>query len=256
MTEINNEGNVTDPTDASMGSTSAAGEAAAPELPRSASAPKQQGSSRVWPVIRTLLVFGAGTALGLSLGGGGTASRVVYSGAMTEQEGRSAHGPADAPVTIVEYTDYQCAFCRRYNMLILPQILDEYDGKIRYLIRHFPLAQLHPAAALAAQAAVCAEEQDRLWPYHALLFQQSQGLSEESLFAYADEVGMDRSEFEDCLGSDASAQVVAQDIERGATYGVRGTPAFFINGRVVYGAQPMEAFRQSIDAALAEANGQ
>jgi len=255
MTEINNEGNVTDPTNAPAASDSTNDGAPARESSQGPASPGRPGSSRAWTVVRTLLVFGAGIALGLSLGGG-TGSRVVYSGAMTEQEGRTAHGPVDAPVTIVEYTDYQCAFCRRYNMLILPQILDEYDGKIRYLIRHFPLAQLHPAAARAAQAAVCAEDQDRLWPYHALLFEQSQGLSEESLFAYADEVGMNRGEFEDCLDSDASAQVVAEDIERGATYGVRGTPAFFINGRVVYGAQPMEAFRQTIDAALAEANGQ
>jgi protein-disulfide isomerase len=184
------------------------------------------------------------------------APRVVYSGAMTEQEGRFAYGPEDAPVTIVEYTDYQCTFCRRYNRTILPEILDTYQGKVRYLIRHFPLPQLHPSAGRAAQAAVCAEEQGKLWPYHELLFEQSQGLSRDGLFAYADEVGLNREEFQGCLDSEASARVVANDIQRGATYGVRGTPAFFINGRVVYGAQPLEAFRQTIDAALAEAQGQ
>jgi len=207
-------------------------------------------------VTRTLLVFGAGLAVGLSFGGKRVAPRVVYSGAMTEQEGRSAYGPDDAPVTIVEYTDYECTFCRRYNRLILPEILSAYDGQVRYLIRHFPLPQLHPSAGRAAQAAVCAEEQGKLWPYHELLFEQSQGLSRDGLFAYAEEVGLDPEEVQSCLDSEASARVVANDIQRGATYGVRGTPAFFINGRVVYGAQPLEAFQRTIDAALAEAKGE
>jgi predicted DsbA family dithiol-disulfide isomerase len=256
MTEWNKAGNGMEMAEGPADPTARSGPDATHGPGQHPQAPKRSAWSRIWAVTRTLLVFGAGVGVGVAFGGGGGGSRVIYSGAMTEQEGRTAYGPDNAPVTIVEYTDYQCTFCRRYNQLILPQILDEYDGKIRYVIRHFPLAQLHPAAPLAAQAAVCAEEQDRLWPYHELLFEQQEGLSQESLFTYADEAGLNRSEFEGCLGSRESAQVVANDIERGATYGVRGTPAFFINGRVVYGAQPMEAFRQTIDAALAEAQGQ
>jgi len=189
------------------------------------------------------------------VGEGRGGSRVVYSGAMTEMEGRSVHGPEDAPVTIVEYTDYQCSFCRRYNRLILPQILEDYDGQVRYLVRHFPLAQLHPEAAGAAEAAVCAERQGQFWEYHDLLFAQERGLSTESLLTYADQAGLDPGEFTRCLASDEPARVVFDDMERGGTYGVRGTPAFFINGRVVYGAQPLEAFKRTIDAALEEAEG-
>jgi protein-disulfide isomerase len=206
----------------------------------------------VW---RTALVFAAGIAVGYVLAGRGPAPRVVYSGAMTEIAGRAAYGPDDAPVTIVEYTDYECSFCARYNRLIFPQILETYGDDIRYLIRHFPLPQLHPSATRAARAAVCAERQNAFWQYHDLLFQQEQGLSRESLLTYAGQAGLEQDTFEICLSSEEAAQVVRDDLERGATYGVRGTPAFFINGRVVIGAQPLEAFTRIIDSALEEAGG-
>jgi len=174
---------------------------------------------------------------------------------MTEIEGRSVHGPEDAPVTIVEYTDYQCSFCRRYNRQILPRILEAYDGRIRYIVRHFPLLGLHPLAPAAAEAAVCADRQDTFWEYHDLLFAQEKGLEPESLLAYADEAGLDQGAFEECMESGSAVPVVQEDMERGASYGVRGTPAFFINGRVIFGAQPLEAFQRTIDAALEEARG-
>jgi protein-disulfide isomerase len=200
--------------------------------------------------VKLALVFVLGFGLGFLLRGGLTDSRVVYSGAMTEVEGREAWGPDDAPVTIVEYTDYECSFCARYSQTILPQILDAYEGRIRYLVRHFPLAQIHRRATRAAQAAVCAEQQGAFWEYHDLLFSGAQGLSEEGFQAYASQAELDVNQFGDCMASMESAQVVQDDLERGMDYGVTGTPAFFINGRVVYGAQPLENFRRIIDAAL------
>jgi protein-disulfide isomerase len=226
-----------------------------PDPSPAGSSPETKGPSKIWGLTKLLIVFLVGLALGFSLAEGRGGPRVIYSGAMTEPEGRSAHGPEDAPVTIVEYTDYQCSFCRRYNRSILPEILDTYQGRIRYVVRHFPLAQIHPDAAKAAEAAVCAERQEVFWEYHDLLFAQDQGLGSESLFFYASQAGLDQDAFSACLDSDEPAQVVMDDMQRGAAYGVRGTPAFFINGRVIYGAQPLEAFKRTIDAALEEADG-
>ena len=223
-----------------------------PSAPQEAQSPKTP--SRVWGFAKLLLVFAAGAAFGFTVSNGGGGSRVVYSGAMTEMEGRSVHGPDNAPVTIVEYTDYQCSFCRRYNRLILPQILEAYEGRVRYIVRHFPLAQIHPDAVGAAEAAVCAELQGKFWEYHDLLFAQEQGLTTESLLEYADRAGLEPGGFTRCLASSEPATVVMDDMERGAAYGVRGTPAFFINGRVMYGAQPLEAFMRTIDAVLEEAS--
>jgi protein-disulfide isomerase len=217
--------------------------------------PSAGSPSRIWGLTKLLLVFSLGVAVGSFLVAGRSGPRVIYSGAMTELEGRSVHGPDDAPVTIVEYTDYECSFCRRYNRTILPEILEQYDGKIRYIVRHFPLVGLHPASVGAAVAAVCAERQGGFWEYHDLLFAQEKGLSSESLLAYADEAGLEEAAFSECLEDVETARTVQQDMERGAEYGVRGTPAFFINGRVIYGAQPVEAFRRTIDAALEEAEG-
>jgi len=217
--------------------------------------PASRSRSRGWGATKLILVFAVGLAVGFSLGEGSAGARVVYSGAMSEPEGRTAYGPDDAPVTIVEYTDYECSFCQRYNQLILPRILEAYEGRIRYIVRHFPLVQIHPASGRAAEAAVCAERQDGFWEFHDLLFAQDQGLSQESILAYAESAGLEEEAFKECVDSGEPASVVRDDMERGATYGVRGTPAFFINGRVVYGAQPLDAFKRNIDAALEEAGG-
>ena len=213
----------------------------------------EKTGKRSWRFVKAVVIFAVGMGAGYLMAGGRGPGRVVYSGAMTEVQGRPAHGPEDAPVTIVEYTDYECGFCRRFNQTVLPQIMENYDGKIRYLIRHFPLVQIHPSSVRAAQAAVCAERQDSLWTLHGLLFDQAQGLSSESIDGYAREAGLDMDSFENCMASDEPTEVIRGDMQRGAEYGVQGTPAFFINGRVVYGAQPYETFLRIIDAALEDA---
>lgn len=204
---------------------------------------------------RILYPLGILLALGVGFGLGrrSVAQRVVFSGAMSGLEDRPFQGPADAPVTIVEYTDYDCPFCKRYHAEIYPALLQEYAGKVRYFVRHFPLQQLHPRAPNAARAAVCAEAQDRFWSYHELLFFRGNAPDDEGLVAYANELGLDGQQFSACLDAAETAEAVMADLRRGAAYGVRGTPAFFINGRVIFGAQRMEVFRQVMDAALQEA---
>jgi predicted DsbA family dithiol-disulfide isomerase len=207
-----------------------------------------RASRWLYPLV-VLLALGVGFGLGRR----SVAERVIFSGAMSGLEDRSFQGPADAPVTIVEYTDYDCPFCKRYHAEIYPTLLQEYSGKVRYFVRHFPLQQLHPRAPNAARAAVCAEAQDRFWSYHELLFFRGNAPDDAGLVAYADELGLDEEQFSVCMDDSETASAVMADLQRGAAYGVRGTPAFFINGRVVFGAQRMEVFRQVMDAALEEA---
>ena len=168
-------------------------------------------------------------------------------------EGRPFRGPDNAPVTVVEFTDYECPFCARHFQVTYPGLLSEYEGTLKYVIRNFPLSSIHPQAQRAAEAAECAEEQGRFWEYHDLLFQRAPALAIENLTAYAAEVGLDTERFEDCLESGHKADVVAEDLEDGLSYGVTGTPSFFINGRRVVGALPMDGFESYINAALDEA---
>lgn len=165
--------------------------------------------------------------------------------------GRPFLGPEDAPVTIVEFTDYQCPFCGRHTRQTLPRLLDEYQGEIRYVIRNFPITSIHPEAAGAAVAAECAHEQGRFWEYHDLLFSNQADLERDSLKRYAVEAGLDPETFDPCLDSNATVDLVSLDFSEGRDYGVTGTPTFFINGQKLDGALPFASFKILIDAALA-----
>ncbi|NNG15593.1 MAG: thioredoxin domain-containing protein [Gemmatimonadales bacterium] len=169
-------------------------------------------------------------------------------------DGRPFRGPADAPVTVVEFTDYECAFCRRHHRNTYPLIVAAYEGKVKYVVRNYPVKGLHPRAMQAAQAAECAALQGKFWEYQDLLLQR--GLSRESLDAHAREVGLDLVRFTSCLDSEKTAALVEQDLEEGRRRGIPGTPAFFINGRPLFGAQPVEVFQAVIDSMLAAASNE
>lgn len=162
---------------------------------------------------------------------------------------RPSRGTAGAPVTIVEFTDYECPFCRRHVQRTMPALLAVYGSRIRYVVRNYPIASLHPDAPKAAEAAECSHEQGRFWPYHDRLFRATQ-LDEGSLKRYAAELRLDTAAFNRCLDTGAKAEVVAQDVREARAYGARGTPAFFINGRLLVGAKPYEVFAAYIDAVL------
>lgn len=164
-----------------------------------------------------------------------------------------ALGPEDAPVTIVEFSDFQCPFCTRFYQETYQRVLDTYEGQIRFVYRDFPLTQIHPEAFQAAMAAECADDQGRFWDYHDILFQNYQALFREDLISYAGQIGMDVAAFTSCFDSSTHEQEVVNDLRDGTNYGVRGTPAFYINGILVSGAQPFEVFAQVIDAELAKA---
>jgi protein-disulfide isomerase len=164
-----------------------------------------------------------------------------------------AKGPESAPVTVVEFSDYQCPFCRRAEPTV-EQMLKEYAGKVRFEYRHFPLESIHPLARGAAEAAVCAEEQGRFWQFHDLLFTGSaDGLAQAHLLESAAKAGLDTAAFQACVAAGRGRARIDSDLAAGEAAGVTGTPAFFVNGVPFAGAIPIEEFRRAIDAELARA---
>ncbi len=160
-------------------------------------------------------------------------------------------GPKDAPVTIVEFADFQCPFCKS----ILPtinQLMDKYPGKVKWVFRDFPISDLHPTAPKAHEAARCAAEQGMFWEYHDFLYERSPRHSLEELKQYAQELKLDGSAFAQCLDSGKYQAEINGDIQEGTRLGVSATPTFFINGRVLVGAHPLTAFEKLIEGDLAK----
>jgi protein-disulfide isomerase len=135
----------------------------------------------------------------------------------------------------------------------LAQLESKYGDKVKLVFRDFPIDSLHPGASKAHEAARCADEQGKFWAYHDKLFAGPANSSPELLNAFAKEVGLEPAAFETCLSSGKHQSAIKKDIEEGQRLGVAGTPAFFINGRLVSGAQPLEAFARVIDDELARA---
>jgi protein-disulfide isomerase len=159
-----------------------------------------------------------------------------------------SRGPAAAPVEIVEFSDFQCPYCLRAHPTV-DQLLKAYGDRVRFVYRHYPLPG-HPNARPAAEAAECADEQGKFWPYHDKLFATQSKLSDADLKQDAAELGMDASKFNACVDSHKYAAKVETDMRAGQDAGVDGTPAFFINGRMISGAQPYDVFKKVIDEEL------
>lgn len=166
-------------------------------------------------------------------------------------------GEPDAAVTIIEYTDYQCPYCARHSAETLPQLITEMieSGRVRYVVKDFPLDSIHPEARAAAVAARCAAEQDAYWPMHDALFISQRewsglGAAANDVFAgLAADLSLDGDDFAECLDSGRYDDVVQANQEEGMSLGVNGTPAFFINGFPVSGAQPYELFEYAVGLA-------
>ncbi len=169
-----------------------------------------------------------------------------------------AIGPEDAPVLMIEFSDYQCPYCRKFALETLKPLLERYRGKIRYVYRDFPLESIHPYALKAAEAANCAGEQGRYFEYHDILFERQKEWSGEGVdrfYGYAEELGLNVTRFRECLDSGRYEQEVRKDMQDAVAAGVRSTPTFFINGIMVTGAQPLEVFTGIIDRELEAAEG-
>jgi protein-disulfide isomerase len=162
-------------------------------------------------------------------------------------------GGAKAPVTIVYFSDYECPFCGRAEASV-DQVMKTYGDKVRLVFRDYPLP-MHANARPAAEAANCANAQGKFWEYHEKLFKNQRDLGAEKLVTYAEQVGLDKAKFADCLAKKSFSAAIDKDIADGQKVGVNGTPAFFINGRSLSGAQPFEKFKEVIDDELEAKKG-
>ncbi len=162
-------------------------------------------------------------------------------------------GNADAPVTIIEFSDFQCPYCGRFFSETMPSIERNYvqTGKARLVFRQFPLG-FHQFAEKAAEASLCANAQGKFWEYHDRLFENQEELGTASLKQHATDLGLDTAKFNACLDSGRMAAEVAKDVSDGQGYGVSGTPDFFVNGVQLTGAQPYAAFQNLIEQELAK----
>jgi len=162
-----------------------------------------------------------------------------------------SHGPADALVTLVEFTDFQCPFCSRASATV-KQVQEDYGDKLRLVVKQHPLP-FHPRARPAALAALAAQQQGKFFQYHDKLFANQQSLDDASLETFAKEVGLDVKRWKKDLTDPKLAAIVDRDSALAQSLGARGTPGFFVNGRFFSGAQPIEIFRAAIDEELAKA---
>lgn len=168
------------------------------------------------------------------------------------------HGPEDAPVTIVEFSDFQCVYCGRFYQETLPRLLEAYPDEVRFVYRDFPI--FGDDSVRAAMAAECAADQDMFWEMHDRLFaihseDSAPTLSQETLVSFAGEIGLDTGEFETCLAEERHLDEIIGDFQAAQAYGFRGTPGFVINGVVYsFGAQPFEVFDAIIQQELSAAS--
>jgi protein-disulfide isomerase len=173
-------------------------------------------------------------------------------------KGEPHKGPETAKVTIVEYSDFQCPFCSRGYNTVEKQVLPNYGDKVKFYYKHYPLP-FHPWAKQGAIAAECAKEQkpDAFWKLYASLFENQGQITadnvKEKSTGYLDGTGVDMAKWNDCFDNKKTADKVDAQMQEGSSVGVRGTPGFIINGRLVSGAQPYENFKNIIDDELASA---
>jgi len=160
-------------------------------------------------------------------------------------------GPENAKVTMYIFTDFECDFCSDAAETV-SQLMEKYDGQVKFVFKNFPLSSINPNARKAAEAAECAFDQGKFWEYHDMLFEHQDSLEPSSLRAYATELGLDAEQFEACLDSGSKAQEVESDYKEGLSEGISSTPSFFVNQQVMSGALEMATFEKIIDAELAK----
>ena len=177
-------------------------------------------------------------------------------------------GSADAPVTLIEFSDYQCPFCKRHATAVMPQLIKDYvdTGKIRFVMRENPIENLHPRAMAASKAALCAGDQGKYWEMSAALFNDQKANTDEAFQKMAGDLGLDAADFTECLGSDKHMAQIKADQAESQKLGISGTPSFVLGltdpkdpnkvhlTKFIRGAQPITAFAAAIDELLKPAD--
>jgi protein-disulfide isomerase len=172
-----------------------------------------------------------------------------------ENDSTRIKGDPNAPITIVEFGDYQCPYCGRAESTV-ENLLKKYKGKVKLAFRDFPLSAIHPFAEGAAEASRCAGAQDKFWPMHDAMYANQSKLTEDDLIKTASGLGMNEESFSSCLKAGTFKAAIQKDMEVGQKAGVNGTPAFFINGRFLNGSVPEEQFEEIINSELATLKNQ
>lgn len=158
-------------------------------------------------------------------------------------------GESNAAVTLVEFSDFQCAFCSLFHPTVI-QLLSEYSGSVRWVYKHFPLDAIHPQARPASEASECAAEQDKFWEFADALFENQSSLGSDYYSELASDLSLDIAKFDECVSSRKYKDRIESDYQLGLRLGVRGTPASFVNGELLVGAVPYASLKAAVDTAL------
>ena len=205
-------------------------------------------SIATWLVFRTTALLPTRLRIQALLG---TSEVIVDLASPVDPERDHFRGPEDAPVTLVEYGDFECPYCGQAEPTVRELLAD--FGDLRYVWRHLPLNDVHPRAQLAAEAAEAAAEQGAFWEMHDLLLEHQDALGPSDLIGYAEQLGLDRDRFADALDRRAGAGRIAEDVDSADLSGVSGTPTFFVNGRRHAGAYDIETLTRAVRTARARA---
>jgi protein-disulfide isomerase len=176
----------------------------------------------------------------------------------------ASRGSEDAPVTLIEYSDYDCPFCKRHATTVMPTLIKDYidTGKLRFVMREYPIDRLHPRAPYAAEAALCAGDQGKYWGMHDAMFEDQKANTDEDFQRMAGDLGLDVDAFKACMDSDKFVPQIRAHIVEGQSLGVSGTPSFVVGltdpkdpdkvnlTKFIRGAQPLQAFQSAIDELL------
>jgi len=220
--------------------------------------PKNTNGWIIWLVLPLVFLVGIGSGWliwGQKASGANTDTSVTIKDDVKRYtvpvDGDPSQGPEDAPITIIEFSDYQCPYCTRWYDEVYSRLMKDYKGKVRFVYRDFPLYSLHPEAQPAAEAANCAGEQNAYWQYHDALFGQKSGLGSDAYLKYAQDLNLNMDKFVQCVKEHRYKDEVEADYKFASNLGVSSTPTFFVNGLAVVGAQPYDVFKQVIDKELA-----